>query len=156
MGRGLSQPQRQILGIAVHANRRTQGGTLAVKTGAPVAHYRIPTVDYGGIKDLQWPLPAHLLQGLPIVCRRGTIEKSNGIHDPMGNFLDLSTRQAKSAKASMIRAFSGWMRLELLILAPQSTLFRWDYVLTEAGLRLGIAYEQSYPPVLLWCAGMLI
>jgi hypothetical protein len=34
MRRGLSCQQRQILGIAVHANRLTQAGRLAVKTGA--------------------------------------------------------------------------------------------------------------------------
>jgi hypothetical protein len=34
MRRGLSRQQRQLLGIAVHANRLTWAGRLAVKTGA--------------------------------------------------------------------------------------------------------------------------
>jgi hypothetical protein len=41
MSRGLSQHQRQILGIATHVNRLTQGGTCAVKTGDPLPDYRL-------------------------------------------------------------------------------------------------------------------
>ena len=99
MSRGLSQQQRQILGIAVHVNRLTQDGTLAVKTGDPVPRYPRPSVDYAGVKDLQWPLAAHLIHGLAFVEAGATIEKCNGVEQSARWFFDLRSRAAKSAKA---------------------------------------------------------
>lgn len=110
MSRGLSRQQRQILGIAAHANRLTQDGTLAVKAGAPMANWQGLTVDYPGVKDLQWPLVAHLLKGLTFVEAHATICKHNGVEQPAGSFFDLRSPQAKSAKASVLRAIQSLVR----------------------------------------------
>jgi hypothetical protein len=155
MSRGLSQQQRQILGIAVHVNRHTQGGTPAVKTGAPLPNSRVPTVDYRGVKDLQWPLPAHLLKGLAFVEVDTKIEKTNGVRQDAGNFFDLTVPQAQSAKASIVRAISRLQREGFLMLAPQGSPFRWGYVLTETGLQLGRQSEYPFPPPLIFRAGLL-
>ena len=145
MSRGLSQQQRTILGIAAHVNRLTQGGVLAVKA-----------VETGGVKDLQWPLAAHLVGGLPFVEAREKIEKTNGIWQDAGNFFDLRLPDAKSAKASVIRAISRLVRTGHLRYATQEAPFRWGYVLTEAGLALGRLSERPFAPPLIWRAGLLV
>ena len=94
MSRGLSRQQRAILGIAVHANRLTQGGTLAVKgytTGASVSPACAAIVVHTGVTDLQWPLAAHLVKGLPFVEQATMIQRRNGTVQVAGNFFDLTT-----------------------------------------------------------------
>jgi hypothetical protein len=156
MSRGLSQQQHQILGIAAHVNRLTQDGTLAVKTGVPVPRYPEPSVDYRGVKDLQWPLAAHLLHGLPFVEAHTTIKKSNGIVQTAGNFFDLRSRPAKSIKASVLRAITGLVRTGHLVCAPNDEPLRWGYVLTEAGLAVGRQSEVPFAPALIFRAGLLV
>jgi hypothetical protein len=115
-------------------------------------------VDYADVTDVQWPLAAHLLHGLPFV--EGTITKSNGIVQQAGSFFDLRTAAAKSAKASTIRAISGLVREGWLILAPsvarREGAFRWGYVLAPRGLDLGHTYERPFAPALIWRAGLII
>jgi hypothetical protein len=156
MSRGLSQQQRQILGIAAHVNRLTQGGTLAVKTGAPVPHYRIPTVDYGGVKDLQWPLAAHLVHGLPWVAVGTLVTKSNGVEQPAGAYFDGHDRRVQRAKTSTIRAITSLWKRGFLVLAPLHGLCRWGYVLSAAGLALGQQYESPFAPPLVFRAGLIL
>jgi hypothetical protein len=156
MSRGLSQQQRQILGIAVHANRLTQGGQVAVKTGNPVAGCFVPTVDYPGVKDLCWQLPAHLLHGLDFVEERTMILKSNGVWQPSGPYFDLTTPEARSVQASVVRAITSLVRTGLLRWAPQTDAGGWGYVLTAAGLERGLPYEMPFPPPLLFRAGMVM
>src|SRR2546426_9588072 len=155
MSRGLSQQQRQILGVATHVNRLTNGGTPAVKRGAPVERYSVPTVDYNGPKDLQWPLPAHLLYGLPFVCSETRIEKSNGIRQPGGRYF-LFTQASKRAKASVVRAMTSLVRTGYLCVAPDSSVFRWGYVLTDAGLERGLQEEYAFPEALIFRAGLIV
>jgi hypothetical protein len=156
MSRGLSQQQRQILGIATHVNRLTQDGTLAVKTGAPVPSYPQPSVDYRGVKDLQWPLAAHLLSGLPFVAADSTIEKTNGVVQGAGAFFDLRVPAAKSDKASTLRAITSLVRTGHLCCAPQDEPVRWGYVLTEGGLALGQQYEAPFAPALVFRACLIV
>jgi hypothetical protein len=156
MSRGLSQQQRQILGIATHVNRLTQGGQLAVKTGAPVPHYRVPTVDYGGVKDLQWPLAAHLIHGLPFVEVGALTVKSNGVTQPAAAYFDLHPRAAQSAKTSTIRAITRLESAGFLVRAPRWDPCRWGYVLSATGLACGQQVEWPFAPPLIFRAGLIL
>ena len=158
MSRGLSQHQRQILGIATHVNRLTQGGELAVKTGAPVPDYRGPTVDYPGVKDLQWPLAAHLLYGLPFVEVGALTVKSNGVVQPAGAYFDRHAPAVQRAKTSTIRAMTRLLHAGFLVYAPHrhGGVCRWGYVLSATGLACGQQYESPFAPPLIFRAGLII
>jgi hypothetical protein len=110
------------------------------------------------VTDLQWPLAAHLLHGLPFV--EGKITKSDSIVQTAGNFFDLRTAAAKSAKASTLRAISGLVREGGLIATAlpdnRHGVVRWGYVLTPRGLDVGHAYERPFAPALIWRAGLIV
>ena len=132
MGRGISQQQKQILGLAYTVNKFTQGGVASVKGGDTVPNYRIPTVDYAGYKDLK--------KGLAIYALTNILPRPDV---PGGIFR--GTKEYKSAKASITRATTRLMERGLLILAPNenSATHRWGYVLTQEGFDIGKDNEVS-------------
>lgn len=152
MGRGISEQQKQILGVAYHANRLTQG-TPRLKTGAPVANYRVPTVDYTGGKDMLWPLAAHVVRGLPFTEHRQKHRDKWG--KPCGGYFDLTCGEARSVKVATIRAITALVKRDLLRLAPLGRPIRWGYVLTREGFDIGAQYEIEFDPLVYVRAGMI-
>jgi hypothetical protein len=128
MSRGLSQQQKNILAVALHVNKRTNGGSVALKTGKQLDGYRVPTVNYAGVKDLHWGIAANVIHRLGFGCG-GT------------------TSQAKSIKASTIRAISKLLYGGFLAYAPHNKYCRHSvygqYTLTQ----LGVDYALGCEPV---------
>lgn len=126
MGRGISQQQKQILGLAYTVNKFTQGGIASVKGGDPVPNYKLPTVDYIGYKDLKTSLAIYALKN---ILPRNDIQAG----------IFRGTKQYKSAKASITRAMTRLMERGLLIYAPNANkaTHRWGYVLTQEGMEIG-------------------
>lgn len=145
MGRGLSTNQKRVLGIAYGVN--TLYGEENIKSGQPVVNYRVPTVDYAGLKDINWSLAAHKIFDLEFTQIHQRVFKSNGYSHPAGPWFDLTIKSNKSAKASTIRAISSLYKRGYLILAPDSTAFRWGYVLTDQGMVIG---RDNFEPIEEW------
>lgn len=154
MGRGISEQQKQILGVAYHANRISQGEPK-LKTGAPLPNYRVPTVDYNGGKDMLWPLAAHVLRGLPFTeYGQRTVERFS-IGRPVGGYFDLTGKEAKSVKAATIRAITSLEKRGLLIYAPVRTGLREGYVLTREGFDIAAENEIEFDPLVYVRAGLI-
>lgn len=155
MGRGISEQQKQILGVAYHANRLTQGAPK-VKTGAPVTNYREPTVGYEGGKDMLWPLAAHVLRGLEFTVYGQKSERAKTrIYQPAGGYFDLSSNDAKAVKVATVRAITSLAKRGLLRLAPIDKPIRWGYVLTREGFDIGAEHEAEFDPLVYVRAGMV-
>jgi hypothetical protein len=155
MSRGLSQQQRAILGMATHVNRLSQQGTPSVKTGALFQYYYRSAVDYCGMKDIHWPLAAHLLHGIPFVTGTTRLKKSDGTTQTAGHYFDGRPPAHRSAKASTIRAISRLREAGFLHFAPNYPPYEQGYVLTEKGLAVGIDTEQPFAPHLIYRAGLI-
>lgn len=154
MGRGLSTEQKRILGIAYHANRLTMGEPT-LKAGDAVNGYKVPTVNFEGPKDMQWPLAAHLIHNLEWTPAGFQVTKGNGVTSKGSEYFDLMTSRARSAKASTIRSIGALCRRNLLILAPKGGQLRWGYVLTKEGMEIGKDNDEPFEPSLYVRAGLI-
>ena len=141
MGRGISQLQKDILGVAFTVNKHTQG-YAAVKAGQPDTQYKCPTVDYDGMKDLKTSLVVYTVFGiLPSKWDKHGYEN-------IGFFR--GTPEYKRAKASASRAITRLIDRGLLIFAPKdnhTTGAQWGYVLTAEGLAIAKDYEKPIPAI---------
>lgn len=160
MGRGISQQQRQILGVAYHANRITQG-EAKVKSGNPLKDYTVPAIDYIGAKDICWPLAVHGIHGITFKGLPSCHSWPHGREQSSGYFV--YNGRVKSLKASVCRAIKTLMDRRLLVLAPhgdgnahrQGSGIRWGYLLTKEGLRIGEEYEVEFKAAAYLRAGMV-
>lgn len=145
MSRGLSKNQRRILGIAYSIN--TCFGCEVDKTGNDMPGYVCRVSDYDGIKDIHWAIVANKLFRLPWLQHNQQIQKSNGYYQSGGYYFDLTTKEAKSAKVSSIRAITSLMKNDYLLYAPNRTPFTNGYVLTEKGMNIG---RECREPIAHW------
>ena len=153
MSRGLSKNQRRILGIAYGVNLATVGGK--VKAGAPVDRYNVPTVDYVGIKDVNWNIAAHLIYGLPFLNYREKVYTRNNPFGTHAGMFDMKNKATKSAKAATTRAITSLMNNGHLIYAPDRRPFmRCGYVLTAKGFEVGNEHAETVSDWLIYRAGI--
>jgi len=133
MGRGLSQLQKNILGTAYTVNRYTQSGNPAVKTGNPLDGYRIPVVDYQGIKDCRTGLLIYAEGGIQPSLY---IKRNHSWNEERNTGIFKGTTRHKKTKASITRAVTRLIERGLLVYAPKPRHY-WGYVLTCDGFDIG-------------------
>lgn len=151
MGRGLSKLQKDILGVAYHANRLTQDGKPSVKTGEyrNPERYSRPVAFHGKCSDLHHALASVVLFNLALTEYD---QRANGM--PAGAIYT-NTAKAKSAKASVVRAMTRLNDRGLLQCGESSDgKYRWGHLLTPEGFDIGAANEVEFPDWLIWKCGL--
>jgi hypothetical protein len=129
MGRGLSDLQKGILGIAHTINAHTQGGVAKVKPA-----------DFSGPVDYRTALGVCLLYQVAPSC-----DVANGDHFQSlmrGSFEN--TPEVKRAKAAASRAVSHLVRRGLLAYHTKDCGMG-GYILTETGIEVGKANPRPVP-----------
>jgi hypothetical protein len=135
MGRGLSDLQKGILGIAYTVNVHTQGG------GEPRA--KDPETSRG-ILDYRTPLGVCLLYGIVPSAKVIRIDPRWGeVIQSCGGYFAHSA-QVHRAKVASSRAATNLHRRGLLI-QPRRYSGGWGYVLTEPGIEVGRANLRDVP-----------
>jgi len=142
MGRGLSQQQRKILGIAYHANR-FMGGE--------------PPIGQNGMIDVNWQLAANLVHDIPFTEYRKFVYRPDGGVLFASGIISVIDLKSKSAKTSTIRAITGLYRGGYLNQAPgnRENYVRESYALTEKGWSIGKDNEIEFPQWKYFRAGLV-
>jgi hypothetical protein len=141
MSKGISTRQRQILGLAVAISRLRNGEPVA-RTPQPHPHFRVPVVT-GVWPDISTYVAAHIVGGVGL--RRDGRWKS----------LLETTPVALAARSSISRAISSLLKRGLLAYRPyyQGDYVKFGrthgYILTAAGLALGLSHEPTVPDLAL-------
>jgi len=139
MGRGLSQQQQQILGLAYTVNKYSQDGVARLKTGEPGIGFRdghregYRTIEYHGSHDLKAQMAIYAIAGI-----MPQPDVQNGKY--------AQTLETNKAKTSIIRAITRLEQREMLAYVT-CNYFDWGYgyVLTAAGLETARQYELDVP-----------
>jgi hypothetical protein len=152
MGRGLSQQQRQILGLAYSVNQMTGG---KIKTGdIPDWNPRVRLHD--GISDMKWQLAAHVLKGIPF--KQHYVSEKDSWYVNCPTIFDNKDKRLKAAKASVVRAISSLYKSGYLVaLAPKDrNRFVWGYGLTAPGMEVGKLHPVTVEDWQIVNAGLVI
>ncbi len=137
MGRGLSENQKKILGIAYYSKK-------------------ICTENMAHIK---WQLAAHIIFDIEFTKYKQLTKKSDGVTCPAGGCFELNA-DTRAKKASIIRSISGLVKNGYLVYkntnSNKNTLPMWGYALTQKGINAGKENMLEFPDWVYYRANMLV